>query len=1189
LATTIHKFLKQTSKYAELSEQITQHAPLNTKNSDSSKNTKATLTGYNAIECSGLTPTAFANLVFCRACDSFIPAKNTNQPALAAPLIIITPNILLAQNLASDIKHFANMPQATSAEKSIANMVHVLPSRELVFFDIDARSNETTIQRISTFYQAVINPNQIFIAPASAIIAPAAEVDIFRDNTMSFKTNATINIDDLAKKFVNLGYVRKEIVEGGGQFSIRGGIIDFANNAKTGVRIELWGDDIESIRQFDIITQRSNKTLAKAIALPIHENFITNSAKDAIKEKIEPYVKEGNSHALKDYDMLESDDYFTSIDKYLPLIYTKTPNFFDYFEPELNNNIKSRPQCYLYESTQVHNTATALIEQITDNVLNAQDKHLMPHLGTQYFNDFLIPSTCIQIDEEYSINSADSPTSIAFNTRATTSFVNNIELFKKEVNSYIDRNYNIYLVSANKQAAENHLKELDIWGVKVIEGTLPNGLEVADKSNAVKQVIFGSSDVFATAAKPKKTHKGNKKDRQKLNSYADLDIGDYVVHEYHGIGKFIGIKQITIDDSTIDYLHIQYRGTDKLYVPTNQLDLVYKYIGKDADAAVKLNRLGGAEWSKTKSRVKRACMDMAIDLAKLYAKREAIEGKAFSEDNTYQQEFEDTFPYTETDGQLQAIGDTKRDMQKPKPMDRLICGDVGYGKTEVAMRASFKAVLDGCQVAYLVPTTVLASQHFNTFVKRMDSFGVRIELLSRFRTPTQVKKTLERLKNGEVDIVIGTHRLLQKDVKFKNLGLLIIDEEQRFGVTHKEKIKEMREHVDVLTLTATPIPRTLHMSLVGIRDMSIIEQPPKDRLPVSTYVLEYNFDVISEAITREVARGGQVYYLHNRVETIYRTRDRLAKISPNLRIAVGHGQMHERELEGIMNQLDNGEIDVLICTTIIETGLDIPNVNTIIIEDSDKMGLAQLYQLRGRVGRSNRMAYAYLTYTKNKVLNENASKRLKAISEFTEFGSGFKIALRDLEIRGAGNIIGAQQHGNMESIGYDLYCKILADSIAEIRGELMPKDEMVNVKLAVDAFIPTSYVEGENYRIELYKRFAEVRNENDADDLLAELKDRFGEPPNCVHNLLKIALITAECRKIGIIEISQRGNNIIISFGNDAKVNITQLLNWLRTPESSGVKLLPGDNIKICMLNDSAKVNIGKITFLLQILKNIAI
>ncbi len=656
----------------------------------------------------------------------------------------------------------------------------------------------------------------------------------------------------------------------------------------------------------------------------------------------------------------------------------------------------------------------------------------------------------------------------------------------------------------------------------IIRGELNKGFEYPEMGF----VLVSDREIFETK---KSRRKRKVENANRIKSYNDISAGDYVVHQTHGIGQYMGTQKMSVSGVTKDYLKIQYQGTDILYIPIDQLNLLYKYVG-NADRKLKLNRLGGSDWSKTKQRVKQSTAELARKLVELYAERERVKGFAYSEDTIWQRDFEDTFDYRETDDQLRSIEEVKADMESTKPMDRLLCGDVGFGKTEVALRAAFKAVSDSKQAAYLCPTTILAMQHYETFLKRMENFPIKVEMLSRFRTAAEQKRILKQVKTGEIDIIIGTHRILSKDLEFKDLGLLIIDEEQRFGVAHKERLKELKQNVDVLTMTATPIPRTLHMAMTGVRDMSVLTEPPENRYPVQTYVLEDNPAVIADAIRNEISRGGQVFYLYNRVQGIHRKAEWIRSQFPDITVAVGHGKMKEDELEDIMYDMVNGKTDVLVCTTIIETGLDIPNANTIIIEDADKMGLAQLYQLRGRVGRSNRAAYAYLTYHKDKILSEVASKRLRAVKEFTEFGSGFKIAMRDLEIRGAGNILGPEQHGHMDAVGYDMYCKLLKESVQEAQGLKVEEETEVSVDINIDAYLPEIYIKNHNQRIDIYKKIAAVETEDDKFEIEDELIDRFGDIPKAVQNIIDVAALKSPAKNAGIFEITQSGDSLLLKF-----------------------------------------------------------
>ena len=753
--------------------------------------------------------------------------------------------------------------------------------------------------------------------------------------------------------------------------------------------------------------------------------------------------------------------------------------------------------------------------------------------------------------------------------RNVSSYNNNFELLIKDLKDYKKKGYRVVILTASKTRAarladdirgydieafstDDESRVLKSGEILVTAGNVNKGFEYP----FLKFAVITETDIFGKEKKRRKKKKTNYSG-EKIQNFTDLNIGDYVVHENHGLGIYRGIEKIEVDKIAKDYIKIEYAAGGNLYILATQLDMIQKYSGADARKP-KLNKLGTQEWNKTKTRVRGAVKDMAAELVKLYAARQEKEGYVYGSDTVWQSEFEEMFPYDETDDQFTAIEDTKKDMESPRIMDRLICGDVGYGKTEVAIRAAFKAVQDGKQVAFLVPTTILAQQHYNTFASRMKDFAVNVDMLSRFRTPAQQKKTIEQLKKGMVDIVIGTHRILSKDVQFKDLGLLIIDEEQRFGVAHKEKIKQLKNNIDVLTLSATPIPRTLHMSLVGIRDMSVLEEPPVDRLPIQTYIMEYDDEMIREAINRELARNGQVYYVYNRVNNIDEVAAHISKLVPDANVAFAHGQMSERTLEKIMLEFIEGEIDVLVSTTIIETGLDISNVNTMIIHDADNMGLSQLYQLRGRVGRSNRTSYAFLMYRRNKVLREVAEKRLKAIREFTELGSGIKIAMKDLEIRGAGNVLGAEQHGHMEAVGYDLYCKMLNEAVQMYKGIKKHEEFETTIDLNVDAFIPPAYIKNEFQKLNIYKRIAGIETEEECEDMQDELMDRYGDMPKAVLNLLAVALMKSEAHRAFITDVTANGKTLKLAMLKDAEVDVSRIGNLLETFKPR-LKFIPGE------------------------------
>jgi len=1072
----------------------------------------------------GVSEAAAVHLIFC-------VWKNLNRPVLA-----VCADGVMAQSVLHDINELSGEGE-------------YFPEKEFIFHDIEASFKDITARRIKTLEYVTKNENPFVVTTVNALLQPTLPKIDYENNSLVFEVGQEAP-ENYAEKFVAMGYSREESVEGKGQFAVRGGIIDFFPlSGDEAYRVELWDTEVDSIRVFDVLSQRSLDKVDRAEITPSKEIILSNEKRLDLIELIKK-SKVQSEVLSRDKEKLEQGIHFPSIDKYIPAIYDNIPTIADYMEDAVVFWIEPKRINEAYKASK-----TSIEEIIKDTI----EREAVPKMKGTYMHPYhpmvsRLEKSIVGV-AAISHSSPDYHPSVVSSiaSKSQNSFHGSPELFYDAVRYYKDNKYSTVILAGSGMKASHIADELvsngimasykptlDALPVKgevfVTAGELSKGFEYPIISTA----LITDREIFGSHKKP--TKKVKRSNQQRIMSYNDLSVGDYVVHQAHGIGKFIGMKQLEIDGAAGDYLQIQYSGTDMLYIPATQLDSVYKYIGKET-AKVKLNKLNGTEWFKTKQKVKKACVDMADQLINLYAARQNTVGHAFSRDNEWQAEFEEAFPYEETDDQLRCIEEVKSDMEKEKPMDRLLCGDVGYGKTEVALRAAFKAVNDGYQVAYLVPTTILASQHFNTFFQRMAQYPVKVEMLSRFRSASQQKKIIKQLSTGEVDVVIGTHKLLGNDIIFKKLGLLIIDEEQRFGVGHKEKIKEMKNNVDVLTLSATPIPRTLHMSLVGIRDMSVIEQPPHNRYPVATFVMEYDYSVVSEAILKEVSRGGQVYYLHNNTQTIYKVASRLQEISPDLRIAVAHGKMNETELENVMEQVLDHSVDVLVCTTIVETGLDIPNVNTIIIEDADRMGLSQLYQLRGRVGRSSRLAYAYLTYRRDKVMNEDAQKRLKAIKEFTEFGSGFKIALRDLEIRGAGNVIGAQQHGHMDAVGYDLFCRLLAEAVAERKGDELPTTSENNlvISIPVDAYIPKNYISGENYRIEMYKKIAAVTDEKSADDVYEEIEDRYGDLPVTVRNLIDIAVIRAYAESLSMCEIAAKGQNLVFTFEEGRKINLAAI------------------------------------------------
>ena len=980
--------------------------------------------------------------------------------------------------------------------------VYYYPAKDLLFFQADIHGNLLIRQRMQVI-KALLEKERITVVTSidgcMDFLLPLEEI---KKSLIHYESDSPIDLDALKGSLVALGYERVGQVEMPGQFSVRGGIIDiYSLTEENPWRIELWGDEIDSIRSFDAESQRSLENLDEITIYPavekVGEKEMVSFLEYFSREKSILFLDEPNH--LVEKGMAVEEEYLQS-----------RKHREEKGEQKLPDNWLCRFDTLQKALNQYNCAAFCALE---------------PKRGKW------------KITEKFDVT-----------VKTVNSYNSSFELLVKDLLQYKKQGFQIALLSGSRTRAERLAKDLQEEGLNAFYSTdydrliQPGEIMVAYghakkgfEYPLIKFAVMTETDIFGQEQKKKKKKKNY--NGQRIQDFAELSIGDFVVHEKHGLGIYRGIEKVEVDKIVKDYIKIEYRGGSNLYILATQLDALQKYSGADTAKAPKLNKLGGQEWNKTKSRVRGAVKNIAKELVELYAVRQEKEGYVCGPDTVWQREFEEMFPYEETEDQLNAIEDTKRDMESTKIMDRLVCGDVGYGKTEVALRAAFKAVQESRQVVYLVPTTILAQQHYNTFVQRMKEFPVKVELLCRFRTPAQQKKAIEGLKKGQVDIVVGTHRVLSKDIEFKNLGLLIIDEEQRFGVAHKEKIKQLKKDVDVLTLTATPIPRTLHMSLIGIRDMSVLEEPPMDRIPIQTYVMEYDEETVREAINRELRRGGQVYYVYNRVTDIAEVALRISKLVPDARVDFAHGQMSERELEQVMYGFINGEIDVLVSTTIIETGLDISNVNTMIIHDSDRYGLSQLYQLRGRIGRSNRTSYAFLMYRPNMVLRETAEKRLAAIREYTDLGSGFKIAMRDLELRGAGNLLGAQQHGHMNAVGYDLYCKMLSEAVKEAKGIHTMEDFETSVDLNIDAFIPDTYISNEFQKLDIYKRIAGIENQSDYDDMLEELLDRFGEPTKAVLNLLAIAKMKAMAHQAYVTEIKQIGKEIKITLYEKAKIN----------------------------------------------------
>jgi transcription-repair coupling factor (superfamily II helicase) len=1072
-------------------------------------------------------------------------------------ILIITYDERKAKRIYEDIKNFNE------------NIVELFPTKELLFYKVDAVSSERSNERLRVLSRLILGESIIVVAHIESILNKLIEPNVFKDYTIEISLGDKIKLDKLAEKLISCGYERESMVEGIGQFSIRGGIIDFFSpNNENPYRIELFDDEVDSIRTFDIGTQRSLDIVQSVFIPPVKEVLILDDYRDNIIKNMEKDFKNGTKNLKKGSKTRENME--EKFGGYLEELKEKLHiSNIDMIIPYIPKKYLSNILAYLKNDSIVFVDEPKRIEE---RIKNAKKQFLLKYCDVLEAGEVLSRHEEINYEYEDIINDIKnkicitntallkhenvfSPKSIlTFSSKSMQSYHNNIDFLRDELNHYKYRGYKIIIFSGTKERGkrlqetlmdlniicsyvEDANRDIKSSQIFITPGSIAKGFEYSD----IKFAVISEEEIFGSIKG--KNRKGIKKSKVDTINFSDLNIGDFVVHENHGIGQYKGIEQLDIQGIKKDYLTISYKGNDKLYVPIDQMNLIQKYIGADS-VKPKINKLSSSEWVRTKQKAKKAVEDMAKDLLELYAKREKLEGFAFSKDTLWQRQFEDLFPYEETEAQIRSIGEIKRDMENIKPMDRLLCGDVGYGKTEVALRAAFKAIMDGKQVAFLVPTTILAQQHFNTIVERFSAFPITVAMLSRFRTAGEQKNTIDGLRKGTVDIVVGTHRLLSKDIIFKDLGLLIVDEEQRFGVKHKETLKKLKENVDVLTLTATPIPRTLHMSLIGIRDMSVIDEPPEERYPVQTYVVEFNEQMIREAILKEIERGGQVYFVYNRVESIDKMAIKLKEIVPEANITVGHGQMSERELEKVMLGFVANEYNVLVCTTIIETGLDIPNVNTMIIYNADKMGLSQLYQLRGRVGRTNRMAYAYFTYEKNKILTEVAEKRLRAIKDFTEFGSGFKIAMRDLEIRGAGNLLGIEQHGHIESIGYDLYVKFLNQTIKKLKGEDFEEIIDTTIDLNVDGYIPSKYIEDEEQKIDIYKKIAAIKNIEDYRELVDELIDRFGDISKEVENLMDISYIKNNASLCYINSIVQSGNIIILEFSSIEHIS-PKLIHYL--------------------------------------------
>lgn len=1077
--------------------------------------------------------------VISAACEDLAPHR----------AIIITPDEAQASKLCKDLNAFGCDAQ-------------LYPAGDITLRPDNVKSREYEHKRLSVLGNLVDGKIRAVVCSVEAALQYTIPPEELIAKRITLNVDDEIKQDELIEMLINAGYTRSAQVDGSGQFSVRGGIIDiFSPDCENPYRIEFWGDNIDCLSTFEVESQRRIDSTKSVTITPTNEICCSPVKLIELLENFMKNARGNGTNKVKesiklDLEKLEGGINLPNIDRYLPLVYPYPATIFDYIE---------QPLVFITESFSVKESANACLKifhedlkaYLEDGIIcNGLDKYMMEFsellglyedLGAVYLDNM-------------TRGSFDTPVKslITFNAKQFSPWSGSLSVLIDDIRPvYGKKGNSVFVVAGTEKSASALASDLENEGISaiylasppeecipgkvvVLPGGFSAGFEYPDAKLTV--ITYGSKASLPVRKSSKKVKKANM-----FNSLEDLHKGDYIVHTAHGIGLFDGITSLEADGKIKDYIKIRYDKGDVLYVPVTQLDQVSKYIGaRSENGTVKLNKLGGKEWQKTRSRVRSAVKDIAKELIDLYAKRTQIKGHAFSPDIDMQNDFERRFEFDETEDQLRCIFEIKEDMEKPYPMDRLLCGDVGFGKTEVALRAAFKCVADGKQCAILVPTTILALQHYQTICKRFEGFPIEAQMLSRFVPAAQQKKIKEQLKSGFVDIIVGTHRLISKDIEFRNLGLIIVDEEQRFGVAQKEKLKENYPDIDVLTLSATPIPRTLNMAMSGIRDMSILEEAPHDRHPVQTYVVEYNFEVILQAIHSELRRGGQVYYLHNRTETIERTAAKLKEFLPDHNVAVAHGQMSEDQLSEIWRKLLEGEIDVLVCTTIIETGVDVPNVNTIIIEDADRLGLAQLHQIRGRVGRSARRASAYLTFRRGKELTEIAAKRLTAIREYTEFGSGFHIAMRDLEIRGAGNILGAQQHGHMEAVGYDMYLKMLEQAVSEEKGEAPPASEKeCLIDLPIDAHIPADYIENVPHKLKMYRRIADIKNQDDADDVIDELIDRFGEPPACVMGLITVSLLRNSALLQGVYEIGRTGNNVKLYIESLQMEKISQLAKYM--------------------------------------------
>ena len=1066
------------------------------------------------------------------------------------------------------------------------------PARDLLFYSSDIHGNLLTRQRMQVFKHLLEDEGGVVVTTVDGLMDHLLPLSRIKESCLNIMVGQTLDMEEIKHLLTGMGYERMGQVDGMGQFSVRGGILDvFPLTEEVPVRIELWGDEVDSIRSFDAESQRSIQQMDEVTIYPAAELILTKEhieegilrleadekkQEKAFRDQKKPEEAQRIRRAVGELvESLKEGFDVQTLDAYIRYFYKDTVSFLDYMK-EVGAKVTlvssgvarktaekkqtSGLALILDEPQRMKEKAETVETEFRESMSHRLEQgYILPGQADLLFSsktvlaDCHTPHSIFMTGLDQRLPGMTPKAKYSLTGKNLNSYQNSFEILIKDLTKWKKDGYRVVLLSASRTRASRlagDLREYDLRAfcpedagrpvapgeIMVTYGKLHKGFEYP----LIKFVVITEGDMFGVEKRKKKRKKYNYEGK-KISSFSELSVGDYVVHESHGLGIYKGIEKIEQDHVIKDYIKVEYGDGGNLYLPATRLEGIQKYAGADAKVP-KLNKLGGTEWTKTKTKVRTAVREIAKELVELYAARQDAEGFQYGPDTVWQKEFEEMFPYDETDDQLTAIDDTKRDMESKKIMDRLICGDVGYGKTEIALRAAFKAVQEEKQVVYLVPTTILAQQIYNTFVQRMKDFPVRVDMMSRFLTPGEMKKTVEGLKKGYVDIIVGTHRVLSKDVQFKNLGLLIVDEEQRFGVTHKEKIKQMKQNVDVLTLTATPIPRTLHMSLIGIRDMSVLEEPPVDRVPIQTYVMEYNDEMIREAIHRELGRGGQVYYVYNRVNNIDEVANHVASLVPEANVAFAHGQMNEHQLEKIMLDFINGDIDVLVSTTIIETGLDIPNANTMIIQDADRLGLSQLYQIRGRIGRSNRTSYAFLMYKRDKMLKEDAEKRLQAIREFTELGSGIKIAMRDLEIRGAGNILGAEQHGHMEAVGYDLYCKMLNEAVIALKGGQEEEETFETVvDCDIDAFIPDGYIKNEYLKLDVYKRISAIETDDEYMDMQDELIDRFGDIPKSVDNLLRVAELKAMAHRAYVTEVDINTQEIRIELYPKAKLDVTKI------------------------------------------------